>query len=117
MDNNDGEGAVPNGDDAEWVRVCAAIDGFRSRHGRWPTRIRLSRDALAWLREHVLTGAGFAVVGSVVELAADERATMVAEDGTGAAYNYGKEGFPRLPWDESARAWFGQAILRPELRE
>jgi hypothetical protein len=106
---------MPNGDDADWVRVCAAIDGFRVRHGRWPSRVRLFPVALEGLRDHVLTPAGFAVVQSVVELVADAQAPMVAEDGSGATYNFGWEGFVRPRPDEPARDWFGQAILRPEL--
>ena len=30
---------MPNGGD--WVRFCAAIDGFRARYGRWPTRVAM----------------------------------------------------------------------------
>jgi len=28
---------MPNGDDKNWVRLCAALDGFFGRYGRWPT--------------------------------------------------------------------------------
>ena len=108
---------IPNGDEATWVRVCAAIDGFRSRYGRWPTRVRLFSGALENLRDHVLTPAGFEVVAGVVELVADEQAPMVAEDATGASYNYGREGFANPRPAEPARTWFGEAILRPDLRE
>ena len=108
---------MPNGDDASWIRVCAAIDGFRVRYGRWPARVRLFPGALDGLRDHVLTPAEFAVVASVVELVADESAPMVAEGSEGEEYNYGQEGFPRPRPDESTREWFGQAILVPDLRD
>jgi hypothetical protein len=108
---------VPNGDDASWVRVCAAVDGFRRRYGRWPARVRLFPAALDGLREHVFTPEGFAVVASVIELVADESAPMIAEGTAGESYNYGREGFPNRPPDEPARDWFGQAILRPDLRD
>jgi hypothetical protein len=97
--------------------VCAAIDGFRTRYGCWPTRIRLFPGALDGLRDHVLTPEGFAVVASVVELVADESAPMVAERAEGESYNYGREGFPQPRPDEPVREWFGQAILLPDLRE
>ena len=84
---------MPNGDDATWVRVCAAIDGFRTRYGRWPTRVRLFAGALQNLQDHVLTPAGFEVVIGIVQLVADDQAPMVAEDATGESYNYGQEGF------------------------
>lgn len=107
---------MPNGDDASWVRRCAAIDGFRVRYGHWPARVRMHPAALEALREHVLSPAGFEVVLSVVELVADESAPMIAEGGEGESYNYGKDGFPSQ-LDEPAREWFGQAILSPDLRE
>jgi hypothetical protein len=62
---------MPNGDDATWVRVCASIDGFRTRYGRWPTRVRLFAGALENLRDHVLTPAGFEVVLGIVQLVVD----------------------------------------------
>ena len=108
---------MPNGDDAAWVRVCAAIDGFSTRYGRWPTRVRLCAGSLANLRDHVLTPAGLEVVVGVVELVPDEQAPMIAEDATGAAYNYGQEGFAKSKPEELARDWFGKAVLRPELRD
>jgi len=108
---------VPNGDDASWVRVCAAIDGFRARYGRWPARVRLFPGALENIRDHVLTPQGFAVVVSVVELVADDRAPMIAEGAEGESYSYGQEGFPKSKPDDPARDWFGQAILSPDLRE
>jgi hypothetical protein len=108
---------VPNGDEASWVRVCAAIDGFRTRYSRWPARVRLLPAALDALRDHVLTPQGFAVVASVVELVPDEAAPMIAEGAEGELYNYGREGFPRPGPEEPARDWFGQAILLPNLRE
>ena len=107
---------MPNGDDASWVRICAAIDGFRARYGRWPVRARLFPEALSGLRDHVLTPQGLALVATVVDLVADDTAPMIAEGAKDESYNYGQEGFPaRL--DEPAREWFGQAILIPDLRE
>jgi hypothetical protein len=94
---------VPNGDDASWVRVCAAIDGFRTRYGRWPARVRLLPAALDGLRDHVFTAEGFAVVASVVQLVADETAPMIAEGAEAESYNYGREGFPSPRLDEPAR--------------
>ena len=108
---------MPNGDDASWVRVCAAIDGFRARYGRWPARVRLFPGALDGLRDHVFTQEGLALVASVVALVADESAPMIAVGANGGSYNYGQEGFSDPRPDEPARDWFGQAILVPDLRE
>jgi hypothetical protein len=113
----EGERTVPNGHDANWVRVCAAIDGFRGRYGRWLARVRLFSVALEAIHNHILTPEGFAVVASVVELVADDAAPMIAEGAEGESYNYGREGFPNPKPDEPTREWFGQAVLQPDLRE
>jgi hypothetical protein len=54
-------------------------------------------------------------VTSVVELLADDSAPFIAEGPEGESYNYGQEGFPSPGPNETTAAWFGQAILRPDL--
>jgi hypothetical protein len=68
-----------NGYDNNWVRACCAIDGFRSRYGRWPKRVRLMPIAFVDLVSNVLTPVGFALVSSVVELVPEEHAEMIAK--------------------------------------
>jgi len=106
---------MPNGDDKNWVRVCAAIDGFRVRYGRWPKRVRVMPVSFDDLVGHVLTPIGFALVSSYVELVPQDEAAMIADDGTGAEYNYGLQGFPAGEADPPTRDWFGEAVLRPDL--
>lgn len=111
---------MPNGDDKNWMRVCSAIDGFRSHFGRWPKRVRMSRLSFLDLTSNVLTPLGFAVVSSVLELCQEDDATMIADDGTGAEYNYGSGRSSgrgrRLEVETSAYSWFGEAILRHDTR-
>lgn len=106
---------MPNGDDKNWVRVCAAIDGFRVRHGRWPKRVRIMPESFVDLVGHVLSPLGFALVSSVVELVPEDEAAMIADDGTGAEYNYGNEGFTDQEADPPTHVWFGEAVLRSDL--
>jgi hypothetical protein len=40
------EDSMPNGHDKNWNRLCAAIDGFRSHYGRWPSRVRIMEVSL-----------------------------------------------------------------------
>jgi hypothetical protein len=108
---------MPNGDDKNWVRVCAAIDGFRVRYGRWPNRVRVMPVTFDDLVAHVLTPIGFALVSSYVELVPEEEAEMIAEGGSGAEYSYGREGFPEGDVEPPTRAWFGEAVLRRDLGE
>src|SRR5438094_362012 len=106
---------MPNGGDANWSRVCRAMDGFRLRYGRWPTRVQLFPGVFEELQDHILTPAGFAFVMSIVALIPEEGAAMIAEDGTGAEFCYGQEEFPQGTPDPPAFAWFGQAILREDV--
>jgi hypothetical protein len=108
---------MPNGGDKNWIRVCAAIDGFRLDYGRWPNRVRVMPSAFDDLVAHVLTPIGFALVSSYVELVPEPDAEMIADDGTGtgAEYSYGQQGFPEGELDTPTREWFGEAVLRPDL--
>ena len=64
----------------------------------------------------VLTPLGFALVSSVVELVPEDDAEMIADDGTGAEFNYGQgkcTGSGRKhKLDQETIQWFGEAILR-----
>jgi hypothetical protein len=71
--------------------------------------------ALVDLSKNVLTPLGFALVSSVVELVPEEDAEMIAEDGTGAEYSYGRDDFPTGELHPTTRDWFRMAILRPDL--
>src|SRR5687768_4849384 len=104
---------MPNGDDKNWVRVCAAIDGFRIQYGRWPKRVRIMPVCYFDLISHVLTPLGFALVSSFVELVPEDKAEMIADDETGAEYSYGRQSFPKENAEPPTREWFGEAILRP----
>lgn len=105
---------MPNGHGRNWVRVCAAVDGYRQRYGRWPVRVRIAPQALADLADHILTPEGLAVVNEKIQLIAEEDAEMIAEGPNGETYCYGNEGFPTEDIRPSAEEHFGRAILRPE---
>jgi hypothetical protein len=106
---------MPNGGDKNWIRLCAAIDGFRLRYDRWPSRIRLNPYSLEDLRYHILPIVEFARIEKQLKFISDEKAGMIAEDDTGAAYDYGNEGFPETRPDPDAREWLGDPGLNPGL--
>ncbi len=106
---------MPNGDDKNWIRVCASIDGFRARHGAWPKRVRVMPIAFVDLASHVLSSLGFALVSSIVEIVPEDDAEMIAEDDSGAEFCYGREGFPDDAPEPTTLAWFGEAILRRDI--
>lgn len=103
---------MPNGWGKNWVRLCAAIDGFRARYGAWPTRVRMFPATLEHLRNDLLDPRSFAQLESKIELVGDE-APMVAEDDEGRSYSYGAEGFSEARPDVSAQEWLG---VRPGRR-
>jgi hypothetical protein len=105
---------MPNGHDRNWIRVCGAVDGFRDRHGHWPTRVRVMPACYVDLVAHILTPLGFALVNSIFELIPEDGAEMIAENDAGATYCYGSEGFPTREVAPSTSRHFGAAILRKE---
>ena len=100
---------MPNGYDKNWIRLCAAIDGFRVRYGRWPTRVLLSTDLLLDIR-NLFTSSDVVIIESKLHLVAvDSRRDIkfVAEDDAGGSYNYSKEGFAPHQPDVPAKIWLG----------
>ena len=106
---------MPNRGDRNWIRFCAAVDGFRLRYGRWPTRVWLFPAALEDIRDHILPPAAYERVACQVRLVPEADAPMIAEDDLGGRYDYGKEGFPSADPDIRAHAWFGDPKLNPDL--
>ena len=88
---------MPNGRAKNWVRLCMVIEGFRLRHGHWPTRVRLPSACLANLREDLLTPQEFAQLSAKIALVPEE-VSMTAEDDAGARYTTGEEVPPVAAW-------------------
>jgi hypothetical protein len=97
---------MPNGHDKNWIRLCGAIDGFRVRFDRWPTRVRIFPASLANIRDRLFTPEDFAQITAKIALIADE-AAMVAEDDSGGSYSYGHDGFPTRRPSPCAAEWLG----------
>lgn len=96
---------MPNGHDRNWRRVELALEGFRQRHGHWPTCVRLSRGYIDEFSSHLFSEEAWSRVCSKLEFVADEDAPIVAEDADGRTYSYGAEGGPDQPVDEPAEMW------------
>jgi len=103
---------LPNGYDRNWIRLCAAIDGFRLRYKRWPSRIRLFPDTLRDLQDDVFTPESFKKMEEHIKFVPDD-SPIVAEDDLGGRYSYGEEGFPQTEPDIDARTWLGVVPDRP----
>lgn len=97
---------MPNGYDRLFIRLCRAIDGFKVRYNRWPTRVRVLPASLGYLRD-LFTSDDFAQITAKVALLPDEAAGIIAEDDAGASYDYGRESFTgKLP-SPCAAEWLG----------
>lgn len=96
---------MPNGHDRNWTRLCAAVDGFRARFGRWPTCVAMERGYLDDL-QRMFNAQDLATIQGKIELRLREGAHMIAADDAGNAYDYGQEGFSDSS-EHLAMGWFG----------
>ncbi len=97
---------MPNGDDKNLVRFCAALEGFHSRSGKWPTRVVMD-DGYARDLLHIVGAEAFQRVTSRLEIVRAPGATFRAEDLPGESYDYGTDGFAARPPVLRAREWLG----------
>ncbi len=97
---------MPNGNDKDWYRLLAAVDGFRVRHDRWPTRVRVLPSALDAFQNHLFSPEAFTRLSKKLSVVADG-SPMIAEDDEGRSYSYGAEGGPADAPDPRASDWLG----------
>ena len=98
---------MPNGESKNWIRFCAAIDGFRARYNHWPKSIRVL-DFFPNELQRVLSKEDYAKLKSKIEIIGDN-SPFIAIDETGKSYNYGEEGFAKEKPDIWACDWFDVA--------
>jgi len=98
---------MPNGESKNWIRFCAAIEGFRGRYGCWPSSIKVPVFFIDEL-QNVLSENDFMKISSMITLIGDDSGfAFVAEDESGNQYNYEKEGFSNERPDNRAIDWLG----------
>ena len=100
---------MPNGHDKNWVRLCAAIDGFRVRFGHWPTNVRINPISLENIRDDLFTPNEYAQINTKVTLRGvdEEGKSFIAGDGSDRIYDYSTDGFPEQRPSPSAAEWLG----------
>jgi len=104
---------MPNGYDKNWIRLCAAIDGFKVRYGHWPTKVLIHEDILFTLEEVIFMPESMQKIRKkIILVVADE--PVVAQDEDGNQYSYGYEGFPKRRPKLNAAKWLGVEPDRPE---
>ena len=95
------------------VRLLAAVEGFYSRYGHWPTRVRLFPGLIEDIKSNILTNKQYQSLTARIELVPDSEASVIAEDNEGNNYDYGKEGFPKEKPKVRAGEWLGLQHLEP----
>jgi len=89
---------MPNGHDKNWIRVCVTINGFRARHGHWPTQVRLPARCLANIRDDLFTPEDYACIVAKITFVEDESCMMALDaDGRTSKYNRRPMGNHRRP--------------------
>ena len=99
------EESMPNGESKNWIRMCAAINGYQARYNEWPKKVRVPKFFSEEL-ERVATQEQLNKLASKIELIADD-SEFVAEGDNNESYNYSREGFPDKQPDISAQDWIG----------
>ena len=79
---------MPNGEDKNWIRLCAAVDGFRARYVKWPTMIKVSSEIIDDIRL-VLGEKMFQKVETHLKFIPDDVGFIAADD-EGRQYDYAK---------------------------
>lgn len=74
---------MPNGEDKNWIRLCATVDGFYARYGRWPTRVRLCAMELNDLRDHLFSPKRWGRITSRLKFVVEPGVGFIAEDERG----------------------------------
>jgi hypothetical protein len=104
------KGRMPNGENKGWVRFLLTLRGFRVKHDRWPSRMRLEHGYLDYLRGY-LEPADFAKLQQkLVLLEVYEplfQAVCMAEDESGSMYEYARESLGKNREDVDPEAWLG----------
>lgn len=97
---------MPNGATKNWIRLCAVIDGFRSRYQSWPSRICLDPIIHEDIKR-LFTEKSLEKLTDKIKLIPMNDATVIAEDEQGRTYDYGKDGFSSSKPDIRAKEWLG----------
>lgn len=97
---------MPNGALKNWVRLCAAIDGFRLKYHQWPTQVRMTEAQIDDIKS-VFKPETYKKFESRIRLIAVEEITVTAEDEKGRQYDYAKSGFPKRKPRIDAASWLG----------
>ena len=85
-------------------RIRQAVDGYRSRYGKWPTRVLMDGDMADAIKQHTLTDMGWAMLVSKLEVVRIPEGRVIVEGESGDRFEYG-ESYEPVPAGKSADVW------------
>ncbi len=85
-------------------RIRQAVDGFRARYGKWPTRVLMAGDMADDIKQHTLTDMGWSMLVSKLEIVRIREGRVIAEGESGDRFEYG-ESYDPVPAGKSADVW------------
>ncbi len=95
---------MPNGEDKNWIRLCAAIDGFKVRFGHWPEEVCLPQSVINGFDHADFKPESMSKIREKITLTGKD-VPFVAQDAQGNQYCYGDEGFPKRRPKVDAKTW------------
>jgi 8-oxo-dGTP pyrophosphatase MutT (NUDIX family) len=85
-------------------RIRQAVDGYRSRYGKWPIRVLMDGEMADAIKQHTLTDMGWAMLVSKLEIVRISEGRVIVEGESGERFEYG-EIYDQVPAGKSADVW------------
>ncbi|ACY34791.1 hypothetical protein [Comamonas thiooxydans] len=90
------------------VRIIEAINGFRAKHGRWPSKIQAEEATIAHLATVSFTPLGFFLLQSKLEVVVGEQGRILALGDGDEVFDYGERGWQESDgYNHDAMQWLG----------
>jgi hypothetical protein len=98
---------MPNGNSRNLDRLLATLQGFKAKHGHWPTRVRVSKVLIKDLKQTLTTDGYEKLVSKVALITSPTRHFEIhAEDDCGLGFAYGDPTAERGD-DADIESWLG----------
>ena len=105
---------MPNGEGKNWARLFVAMNGFRAKYGRWPTRVRIPTQEISDIAHYGYPEDSLDKLVEKVEVMIGGE-YIAAEDDEGGICSYSwSDKRPKNKPDVNVREWLG--IEQSELK-
>lgn len=75
------------------VRVFEAINGFKSKHGFWPSEIVINSETLDVLKNVCFTKDGFQKFSGFLKITPTQEVVIITNGPNNSSFDYGSEGW------------------------